>query len=138
MAANPPAAFTRGVTIDATLTVVSSVIDRHLRKFSGVQLETLNRLLETLRVVLPDAEECISYGMPCFKIDGKAVAGFDGFTRHNSYFPHSGGVLAKVVIPTWCTTTKGALQFPLDRALSKTLVTTLVRVRIKEIAERSV
>jgi len=136
IAANPPAAFTRGVTIGATLSVVSSVIDRHLSTFSDQQRASLENLVEILRALLPGAEECMSYGMPCFKVNGKAVVGFDGFRHHNSYFPHSGSVLEHVPVPAWCETTKGALRFPIDRRLPKTLVRSLVRARMNEIVER--
>ena len=98
----------------------------------------MTSLRTTLRQLLPDAEECISYNMPCFKVDGVAVAGFDGFKKHCSYFPHSGNVVSQLRgIPSWCTVaTKGTLQFPVDRPLPKVLVRQLVRVRLREIAER--
>ncbi len=70
-----------------------SPIDLHLERFDGPQLATLEALRDTLRELLPAAEECLKYRMPCFAIRGKGVAGFDGFTQHNSYFPFSGGVV---------------------------------------------
>ena len=93
---------------------------------------------DTLRELLPDAEESISYNMPCFKVGGVAVAGFDGFKKHCSYFPHSGNVVGQVTgIPTWCTVAStGTLQFPVDRALPKALVRRLVQARLREIAAR--
>ena len=114
-----------------------SPIDAHLKKFSGAQRETLEKLADILRELLPDAEECISYNMPCFRVDGKAVAGFDGFKKHNGYFPHSGNIVSAVgPLPAGCAVTKGGLQFPLDRCLTKTLVRKLVRARLREIKER--
>ena len=91
-----------------------------------------------LRDLLPDATECISYNMPCFKMGGVAVAGFDGFKHHCSYFPHSGNVVQQVSgIPAWCTVaSKGTLQFPVDRPLPKALVRKLVRARLREIAAK--
>jgi len=102
------------------------------------QRDTLTALQATLRELLPDAVECISYNMPCFKVDGSAVAGFDGFKHHCSYFPHSGNVVTQVSgIPAWCTVaSKGTLQFPVDRPLPKALVRRLVRARLREIATR--
>jgi uncharacterized protein YdhG (YjbR/CyaY superfamily) len=102
------------------------------------QRDTLLALRDTLRELLPDAVECMSYDMPCFKVDGVAVAGFEGFKRHCSYFPHSGNVLSQVTgVPAWCTVaSKGTLQFPVDRPLPKTLVRKLVRVRLREIAAK--
>jgi uncharacterized protein YdhG (YjbR/CyaY superfamily) len=62
-------------------------ITAHLSTLPETQRATLTALRATLRELIPDATECISYNMPCFKIDGVAVAGFDGFKRHCSYSP---------------------------------------------------
>lgn len=113
-------------------------IAAHLASLPQPQRDTLTALRATLRELLPEATESISYNMPCFKVDGVAVAGFDGFTHHCSYFPHSGNVVGQVTgVPAWCTVaTKGTLQFPVDRTLPKTLVRKLVRARLREIAAK--
>ena len=110
----------------------------HLATLPQPQRDTLTALRTTLRDLLPDAAECISYNMPCFKVGGVAVAGFDGFKHHCSYFPHSGNVVQQVSgIPAWCTVaSKGTLQFPVDRPLPKTMVRKLVRARLPEIAAK--
>ena len=114
-----------------------SVIDRHLKKFSGAQLETLQHLRETIHSLVPNAKETISYGMPAFEIDGKVVAGFDGFKKHCSYFPHSGSVLEELDgFPEWCDVSKGTLKFPIGKKLPKTLVRNLISVRRKQIIEK--
>ena len=111
-------------------------IDSHVARFDPPQRDTLAVLRDTLRELLPDAEECISSNMPCFKIDGVAVAGFDGFKKHCSYFPHIGNIVGRVAgIPTWCTVAStGTLQFPDDRPLPTTLVRRLVRALLHEFA----
>ena len=112
-----------------------TVIDDHLDALPAAQRETLSRLRETLRELLPTAEERISYRMPCFAVEGKAVAGFDGFRDHCSYFPHSGSVLAKVDgLPRWAEADGGTLRFPIGRRLPKAVVRRLVRVRLDEIS----
>ena len=113
-------------------------ITAYLAALPQPQRDTLTALQTTLRDLLPDATECISYDMPCFKVDGAAVAGFDGFKHHCSYFPHSGNVVTQVEgVPEWCTVaSKGTLQFPVDRPLPKVLVRKLVRVRLREIASK--
>ena len=113
-------------------------IAAHLATLPQPQRDTLTALRTTLRDLLPDATESISYNMPCFKVDGVAVAGFDGFKHHCSYFPHSGNVVGQISgIPAWCTVaTKGTLQFPVDRPLPKTLVRKLVHARLREIAAK--
>lgn len=91
-----------------------SPIDAHLATLPQPQRDTLTALREMLRDLLPDAAECTSYNMPCFKIDGIAVAGFDGFQQHCSYFPHSGNIVSQVSgVPSWCTVaTRAHCSFP--------------------------
>jgi len=113
-------------------------IASHLATLPQPQRDTLNELRTTLRDLLPNATESLSYNMPCFKVDGVVVAGFDGFKNHCSYFPHSGNVVGQITgVPEWCTVaSKGTLQFPVDRPLPKTLVRKLVRARLHEIAAK--
>ncbi len=112
-----------------------TVIDDYLAALPDAQRETLEPLRDTLRELLPTAEERLSYGMPCFAVEGKAVAGFDGFKEHCSYFPHSGSVLAKVSgLPAWTDATAGTLRFPLGKRLPKTVLRKLIRVRLDEIS----
>jgi uncharacterized protein YdhG (YjbR/CyaY superfamily) len=108
-----------------------------LKKFSGEQLETLQHLRETILSIVPHARETLSYGMPAFEIDGKVVAGFDGFKNHCSYFPHSGSVLEELEgFPEWCEVSKGTLKFPIGKKLPKTLVRKLISVRRRQITEK--
>ena len=111
-----------------------SVIDQHLKKFSGAQLETLQQLRETILSIVPNAKETISYGMPAFEIDGKVIAGFEGFKKHCSYFPHSGSVLEELDgFPEWCDVSKGTLKFPIGRKLPKALVRKMISARRAQI-----
>ena len=117
--------------------ISQSEIDQHLKKFTGEQLETLQHLRETILSIVPNAKETISYGMPAFEIDGKVVAGFNGFKNHCSYFPHSGSVLEELEdFPEWCEVSKGTLKFPIGKKLPKSLVQKLISVRRKQIAEK--
>ena len=118
------------------MTVAVSVIDEYLSRFEGAQRVSLDQLHRTLRRLLPHAEECLKYSMPAFTVQGKTVAGFDGFTAHNSYFPHSGGVVSKIDdLPEWCEADKGTLRFPIGRKLPVSLVRSLIRVRLDEISD---
>src|SRR6266700_494154 len=71
----------------------SREIDRYLATLDEPKRSTLEALRRSILDVVPDAEQCISYGVPAFKVRGKTVAGFAAFKRHLSYLPHSGSVL---------------------------------------------
>ena len=114
-----------------------SVIDKYLKRFPDEQRESLQYLRETILAIVPQAKETLSYGMPAFEIDGKVVAGFDGFKNHSSYFPHSGSVLEELYgFPEWCEVSKGTLRFPIGKKLPKTLVRKLISVRRRQITEK--
>lgn len=115
---------------------MSAEVEAHLAGLPEPQRTTLTALRATLRRVLPDAEECLKYSMPAFVVGGRAVAGYDGFKQHCSYFPHSGSVLEHVPLPAWTEASKGTLRFPVDRPLPLALVRRLVRVRLEQLGPR--
>ena len=67
-------------------------VDEYLAALDEPKRGTLERLRKTILELVPEAEQCMSYGLPAFRLDGKVVAGFGAFKNHLSYFPHSGSV----------------------------------------------
>lgn len=109
-------------------------IDTYLASLDAPGRDALEALRRSILEVVPDAEQCISYGMPAFKVQGKAVAGFAAFKGHLSYFPHSGSVLAQLGDDlVGYTSTKGALHFRVDEPLPAALVAKLVATRMRDL-----
>lgn len=109
-------------------------IDTYLKGIDEPGRSTLEALRAMLRDLLPDSEECLSYGVPAFRRDGKLVAGFAAYGNHLSYLPHSGSVLGSLVEETaHYETSKGALKFPVDAELPRVIVEALVEARLAEI-----
>jgi uncharacterized protein YdhG (YjbR/CyaY superfamily) len=94
---------------------------------------SLTQLRQAILAVLPDAEQCVSYGAPAFKIRGKTVAGFAAFKNHLSYLPHSGSVFPELPneLAGYSKST-GALRFESDRPLPQKLVKKLITVRMRQ------
>jgi uncharacterized protein YdhG (YjbR/CyaY superfamily) len=114
--------------------MASNEIDRYLAVLDEPQRSTLETLRKSIMEVVPGAEQCISYGMPAFKVQGKTVAGFAAFKNHLSYLPHSGSVLATLpddVAPY--ETSKGSLKFAINKPLPKRLVKKLIHTRMREL-----
>lgn len=109
-------------------------IDRYLEGLDEPKRSTLETLRRSILEVVPTAEQCISYGMPAFKVEGKTVAGFAAFKNHLSYMPHSGSVLSTLAEDTdGYETSKGTLKFAVDGPLPTDLVRKLVDARLREL-----
>lgn len=107
-------------------------VDDYLAGIDEPKRSTLEQVRSTLRELLPDAEECISYQMPGFRVDGKMIAGYAAFKNHLSYFPHSGSVIEAVPEASAYGGTKGSLHFPIDAPLPRDLLAKLVEVRLMQ------
>jgi uncharacterized protein YdhG (YjbR/CyaY superfamily) len=81
----------------------------------------------------PRAEECISYGILAFRLNGRIVAGFAATAKGCSYLPFSGRTLATLEKALGgYERTKGSLHFDPLEPLPATLVRKLIRTRIAE------
>jgi uncharacterized protein YdhG (YjbR/CyaY superfamily) len=108
-------------------------IDDYLEQLAEPKRSTLSRLRQTILDVVPDAEQCFSYGVPAFKVDGKVIAGFAAFKSHLSYLPHSGSVFPELTdVLSSYSKSSGALRFDIDTPLPREVVEKLIAVRIKQ------
>jgi uncharacterized protein YdhG (YjbR/CyaY superfamily) len=114
--------------------VTSADIDSYLAAVDEPKRTTLEELRRNILAVLPNAEECISYSMPAFKVEGKVVAGFAAFKNHLSYLPHSGSTLPALKTDlAGYEHTNSSLHFPIDQTLPPVLVSKLITTRLAEL-----
>ncbi|GAC1459622.1 MAG: hypothetical protein PVSMB1_09590 [Gemmatimonadaceae bacterium] len=112
-------------------------IDAYLANLDEPKRSTLHQLRQTIARIIPDAEQCISYGTPAFRLHGKVVAGFAAFKNHLSYLPHSGSVFPELRDHLGnYQTSSGALRFPIDKSLPADLVEKLIAVRVSQVQRR--
>ncbi len=112
-------------------------VDEYLANLDEPKRTTLQELRQTIHSIVPEAEEGISYGTPAYRLRGKVIAGFAAFKNHLSYLPHSGSVFAEIPDDVaGYVTSKGALQFPIERPLPKALVKKLIAIRLRQISQR--
>jgi uncharacterized protein YdhG (YjbR/CyaY superfamily) len=108
-------------------------IDDYLARLEEPNRSTLNVVRQTILAIIPEAQQCISYGHPAFRVQGKVIAGLAAFQNHLSYLPHSGSVLPELRDElTKHKTSAGALQFPVDVPLPKALIRKLVTTRLRQ------
>ena len=92
---------------------------------------TLEQLRETIRKAAPDAVEKISYGMPAFFLNGSLVY-FAVCKNHIGFYPTPSGIIAFRKELLQYKTSKGAVQFPINKPLPFKLIFDIVRFRVQE------
>ena len=109
-------------------------IDAYLAGVAEDRRALLEALRRTMKKLVPDAEECISYSMPALRWRGKIVGGFAATSKGGSYYPFSGSTLATVAADLGDRArTKSALHFTPDAPLPAALVKKLLAARKAEI-----
>jgi uncharacterized protein YdhG (YjbR/CyaY superfamily) len=110
----------------------SKQVTAHIARIPEPQKSTLLQLRKTIQEIIPNAEEVISYGFPGYRLNGKVICGFDAFNNHCSFFPHSSLVIPELEkeLANY-KTSKGALQFQIDKPLPKSLLKKLIATRLR-------
>jgi len=94
----------------------------------------LQHLRSVIRAEAPDADECITYGMPGFRLK-RPLVGYAAFKAHLSFFPMSGTLIAGLAGELEdFRTSKGTIQFTPDKPLPDSLVRRIVAARKAESA----
>ena len=108
-------------------------VDEYLADVPEPARGTLDKIRATIRsAVPPEATEAISYGMPAFQYKGPLIA-FAAFTNDCSLFPMSGSVIEAFRDDLkGYHTSKGTIQFPMDKPLPAALVKKLVKARVAQ------
>ena len=107
--------------------------DEYLAGVPEPARSTLSKIRAMIRAAVPaEATEGISYGMPAFRYKG-ALVGFAAFKDHCSFFPMSPAVIEAFADELKAyRTSKGTIQFAIDKPLPAGLVKKLVKARIAE------
>ena len=96
----------------------------------------LNELRKIIRNTAPKAEEKISYNMPAF-FQEDVVVYFAAYKNHIGFYPTPSGVKAFQKDISKYKSSKGAIQFPIDKPLPVKLITQIVKFRLQENLNKS-
>ena len=110
-------------------------VDEYLARVSDDKRAALQKLRKTIKAAAPRAEECISYQLPAYRLNGMLV-GFGATANHCAFYPMSASTVAahKEELKDY-DTSKGTIRFQPDNPLPPSLVRKLVKARIAENAE---
>ncbi len=111
-------------------------VDEYLSALPANTKAILKEVRKTIRQAAPQAEELISYNMPAFRLNGMLVY-YAAWKDHVGFYPVSSAIKAFQKELSDYKTSKGAIQFPIDRPIPFGLITKIVKFRVKENLEKA-
>src|SRR5713226_3647046 len=108
-------------------------IDEYLAALSDDKRAALEKLRKAIRAAAPKAEECISYQLAAFRLNGKMLVAFGATANHCAFYPMSSSTVEahKDELKGY-ETSKGTIRFRADKPLPAALVRKLVKARIAQ------
>lgn len=107
-------------------------ISAYLASLEKPKRAALQKLRKDIRAAAPGAVECISYGIPAFRLDGRMIVAFGASAKHCAFYPGAHPVKAHAKELARYSTSKGTIRFSADEPLPTALVRKLVKARIAE------
>jgi uncharacterized protein YdhG (YjbR/CyaY superfamily) len=104
----------------------------YLEGLGADKRRALEKLRRDIKAAAPKAEECISYGIPGFRLDGKLLVSYGAAAEHYAFYPGSTGRTFKKELKGYETSGKGTIRFSAGKPLPSALVRKIVKARIAE------
>jgi len=120
----------------ATKATQAKNMDEYIAGFPNEVQVMLEKLRMTIRKAAPEAEETINYGIPTFTLKGNLVH-FAAFKNHIGFYPAPSGIEAFKKELSVYEGAKGSVQFPIEKSLPLSLVSKIVKFRLKENLEKA-
>lgn len=115
----------------------STPVDDYIAKFPAEVQEILQRFRAIVHELAPDAVEELAYGLPAYKLNGKPLVYFGGYTKHiGLYATPSGHEAFKDDLAPY-KQGKGSVQFPLKDPMPYPIVERLVKYRVDEVRDET-
>ncbi len=122
----------------ATRTTGDSVA-AYIAAHPGPSRRVLQRVRATIRKALPEADEVISYQIPCYKLHGRMVLYFAGFQQHYSIYPATALVIRELADDlAERVHSKATIRFSYEDPVPTRLIRRIARLRAAEVGERTV
>jgi len=109
---------------------VPASVEEYIASFPGPEQSALEEMRAAIRSVAPpESTEFISFRIPAFK-NKRVLVWYGAFAHHLSLFPTAAVLDAfKDELKTF-STSKGTVQFPIDKPLPIALIKRLVKARV--------
>lgn len=114
-----------------------STMAEYIKEFPKATQANMQLVRKSVKEVVPNVEETISYRMPTFKLDGKYLIYMGAFSTHIGIYPASDQMVNAIKNLEKYRVSKGTLHFNLNKPLPITIIKQIVKFRVNErIAEK--
>ena len=110
-------------------------VEEYLDGLEATQKAELDKIRAIVKKTVPSAEECISYGIPSFKVNGKYLFGYAAFKNHLSVFPTSVPIEEMKEKLDQYKISKGTIQFTKENPISEALIKQMLVIQLQRIEE---
>ncbi len=107
-------------------------VEQYISVFPEEVQGRLNVIRSIILELAPEATERICMRMPTYDMNGKWLVHFAGFEKHIGFYPQPEGIVAFKEKLKGYKTSKGTVQFPLNKPLPEELIREIVRFRVDE------
>jgi uncharacterized protein YdhG (YjbR/CyaY superfamily) len=112
----------------------AQTIDEYIARFPQSTQKILNQVRKTISKVAPEAVEVMSYGIPTFDLKKKHLIHFAAYEHHIGLYPGAQAVeVFRDEIKSY-KTSKGTIQFPIDKPMPIDLIQKITKFRVDQIA----
>lgn len=110
-----------------------TTVEQYLSTLTDEARVAVQHIRALIHEMVPDGQDCISYGIAAVKLDGSIVLHYSGWKQHVSVYPIPPGSVAfeKRIAPY--VAGKGTLKFPLSEPLPFPIIGEIISAHVKRV-----
>lgn len=105
-------------------------VENYINSFDANTHKLLKQIRETIRQVVPEAIESISYGMPAYKLNKKPLVYFAAYKNHIGFYATPQGHVEFSAELSKYKQGKGSVQFPINEPMPLDLIARITQFKV--------
>lgn len=106
-------------------------VDEYIANYPAEAQKILEKIRHTIHEAVPEATEKISYGIPTFAYKNRNLVHFGAYPTHIGFYPGPVSISAFKDQLAGYKTSKGTIQFPLDKPIPYQLIKKITKESAK-------
>lgn len=109
-------------------------INEYIKDVHREHLQKIREMRSMVQKIIPQGKEIIRYGMPTIELNGKNFIHFAATKKHLGFYPTPSGISAfkSELKKLGIDFSKGCIRFSYDTPLPASLITKIIKFRLRE------